>query len=184
MKYKQKHPETCLGKCLMILVEKLTKIKIPDKYELDLLFHTLRYSRDSIAVGSLEKITRDFPVKIEWLVESDIFFEFTIRNPLPKNINLTQQPINIKSIKPLLSEPLIIYVDRFHLWQEGSEPYFKYHYPHFIIINRMIGGDFEIIDPDDGQIRIISKNILSRAISSFRNHLWMCPMVIQVNRNY
>jgi hypothetical protein len=133
MSFKQKHPETCLAKCLMILLEKEKHKTIPDKYELDLLIFSLKYERENIARGHLEKIIKDFKVKIDWYVDSQIFFDFVKNMNIPKQILLTQEKINLKFIDKILEKPIILYIDRFHLWNKEWGLYYKYHYPHFII---------------------------------------------------
>jgi len=179
MGFKQKHPETCLAKCLMILLEKGKNQKIPDKYELELLIFSLKYERENIARGHLEKIVKDFKVNIDWYVDSKIFFDFVKKMHLPKQVSLIQKKINLNFIDKLLDKPVILYLDRFHLWNKKDGLYYKYHYPHFIIITKKIGEFYEIIDPDDGKIKKIESKKLSKAIISMRNHLWMSPQIIR-----
>jgi hypothetical protein len=180
MKYQQKHPETCLAKCLMILLEKVKNKKIPDKYELELLVFSLKYERENIARGHLEKVVKDFRVKISWVADSKIFFDFVKKMKIPKEINLINKKINLKLIDSLLEKPLILYLDRFYLWKKEWGLYYKYHYMHFVIVNKKIGNFYEIIDPDDGKIRKIESKKLSKAIISLRNHLWISPQIIQI----
>jgi len=180
MNYKQKHPETCLAKCLMILLEDVQKQKILDEYELELLIFSLKYERENIARGHLEKVVRDFNVDIKWTVDSKIFFDFVRKMNIPQKIKLFHQKINLKLIDQMLEKPIILYVDRFHLWKKEEGLYYKYHYPHFIIVNRRVGDFYEIIDPDDGKVKRIEFKKLSKAIISLRNHLWISPQIIQL----
>jgi hypothetical protein len=180
MKYQQKHPETCLAKCLMILIEKLKNIKIGDEYELDLLIFSLKYERENIARGHLEKVVKDFEVKIDWVADSKIFYDFVNKMQIPKEISLLNQKINLFLIDKLLKNPLIVYTDRFNLWKEGDDLYYKYHYPHFVIITQKKGENYEVIDPDDGKVKIIDAKSLGDAINSLRNYLWISPQIIQV----
>ena len=177
MKYKQKHPETCLAKGLIILLEKASNQKISEKYELELLIFSLKHGRENIARGHLEKIVKDFRVKLKWYTDSQIFFDFTKKMKLPPRISLVQEKINLSFIDRI-KKPAIVYVDKFHLWKKKSGLYYKYHYPHFIIVNRKVGTFYEIIDPDDGQVKLIDKKVLSKAIRSLKNHLWISPQVI------
>lgn len=181
MSFKQKHPETCLAKCLMILLEKAKNKKIPDKYELELLVFSLKYGRENIARGHLEKIVKDFKVKINWYVDSKIFFDFVKKMNLPKQISLKQEKIKLNFIDKILEKPIILYLNRIHLWSKKYGLYYRYHYPHFIIVNKKIGDFYEIIDPDDGKIRKLESKNLSKAIISLRNHLWMSPQIIQLS---
>jgi hypothetical protein len=181
MSFRQKHPETCLAKCLMILLEKIKDHKIPDKYELELLVFSLKYERENIARGHLEKVVKDFKVNINWYVDSKIFFDFVNKMKPLKQVSLMQERISLKLVDKLLEKPMIVYMDRFHLWKKEWGLYYKYHYPHFIIVNKRVGDFYEIIDSDDGKIRKIGSKILSKAIVSMRNHLWMSPQIIQLH---
>lgn len=181
MSFKQKHPETCLAKCLMILLEKAKKQKIPDKYELELLIFSLKYERENIARGHLEKVANDFNVKVNWYADSKIFFNFVKKMKLPKQISLINEKVNLKMINRILETPTILYIDRFYIWKKEWGLYYKYHYPHFIIINKRIGDFYEIIDPYDGKIRKLEAEKLSKAIIGLRNHLWISPQIIQLS---
>ena len=171
MNFKQKHPETCLAKCLMILLEKSRNQKISDKYELELLIYSLKYERENIARGHLEKVVKDFNVRINWYADSKIFFNFVKKMKLPKHVSLINEKINLRMIDRILEKPIILYIDRFCIWKKEWGLYYKYHYPHFIIVNKRIGDFYEIIDPDDGKIKKVEPNKLSKAIISLRNHL-------------
>ncbi len=181
MSFKQKHPETCLAKCLMILLEKAKNQKIPDKYELELLIFSLKYERENIARGHLEKVVKDFKVNLSWYVDSKVFFDFVKKMRLPKQVSLIKEKINLKFIDKILEKPIILYIDRFLLWKKEWGLYYKYHYPHFVIVNKRIGDFYEIIDPDDGKIKKIEAKKLSKAILSLKNHLWISPQAIQLS---
>ena len=174
------HPETCLAKCLMILLEKTKKQRISDRYELELLIYSLKHGRENIARGHLEKVVKDFKVNIDWYVDSKIFVDFVKKMNLPKRVSLINEKINLKFIDKILGKPAILYLDKFYLWNNERGAYYKYHYPHFIIVNKKIGGFYEIIDPDDGEIRKVEPKKLSRAIIGLRNHLWISPQIMQL----
>lgn len=180
MSYKQKHPETCLAKCLMIVLEKVKNKKVPARYELELLIFSLKYGRENIARGHLEKVVGDFNITVRWQVDSKIFFDFIKKMNLPKQISIIKEKVNLKSIDKHIENPAILYVDRFYLWDKESELYYKYHYPHFIIVNKKYGRFYEVIDPDDGKIKKIESKKLSMAILSLRNRLWISPQIIQL----
>ena len=181
MGFKQKHPETCLAKCLMILLEKSKNQKIPDKYELELLIFSLKYERENIARGHLEKVVKDFNVKINWYVDSKIFFDFVKKMKLPKQVSLINEKINLGVIDRILKKPIILYIDRFYIWKKEWGLYYKYHYPHFIIVNKRMGDFYEIIDPEDGKTRMLESKKLSKSIIGLKNHLWISPQIIQLS---
>lgn len=122
----------------MILLEKYKNQKIPDKYELKLLIFSLKYERENIARGHLEKVVMDVNVKINWYADSKIFFCFVKKVKLPKQISLINEKINLKMIDWILEKLIILYIDRFYIWKKKSGLYYKYHYPHFIIVNKRI----------------------------------------------
>lgn len=180
MDYKQKHPETCLAKCLLILIGKLKNVRLESNKELDLLLYSLKYGRENIARGHLEKAARDFGVKIKWIVDSRVFYDFTKKGEIPKGVSLENKKINAMLISKIIGDPLILYIDRFYLWERGDGLYHKYHYPHFIIVLEKSGGGYKIIDPEKGKVRIVSPVILSRSISGLRNCLWISPQIMQI----
>ena len=181
MRFKQKHPETCLAKCLMILIEKAKNKKLADSYELKLLIYSLKHRRENIAKGHLEKFVKDFNINVNWYVGSKIFFDFTKKTKLAKQISLMNKRVDLELVDKLIQKPIIVCIDRFYLWKKGSDLYYKYHYPHFVVINKKLGNFYEIIDPDDGKVKKIEAGVISKAITSLKNRLWMCPQIIQVS---
>ena len=179
MSYKQKHPETCLAKCMIIILEKIVKKKLPRDYEIKLLVDSFKYDRENISRGHIEKIVKNHSVQIDWFVDSKIFYNFTKRQKLSKRINLQHKKINLELIKNLKT-PLIIYLDRYYLWQKKQNLYYKYHWPHFLILEKAVKKGYKIIDPDDGKVKIIQKNNLLRTIMELKYRLWLSPMIIQI----
>jgi len=151
-----------------------------DEYELDLLLYSLKYARENIARGHIEKVARDFAMSIGWYVDSELFLEMVQRRRLPARVSLSQKKVTLRSIDAMLDAPLILYVDRFHLWKEEWGSYYRYHYPHFIVVTGRSGDKYRIIDPDDGKVRWVAARVLSRAISGLRNHLWISPQIIRL----
>jgi hypothetical protein len=180
MDYKQKHFETCLAKCLMVLAELEKGIRLPDKYELELLFFALEYDRENFIIGHLAKACKDFGLKLDWIADSKILFDFAKKRKVPKEVSLSFHKIDLKFIDSMLGKPVIVFLDQFQLWQKSRGRYYKCHWPHFVIVKRKIRGSYEIIDPSTGKKRKISKKLLSKAISSLRNHLWLSPQIIQI----
>mgnify|MGYP001575767460 CR=1 FL=1 len=180
MNYKQKHPETCLAKCLLILLDKQKKIKTANNKELEILNFSLKYDRENIARGHLEKVVKDFKVKIEWYVDTKIFYDFIKKRQVSKEVRLHLQKINLKLIDELLQNPLVLYIDQFYLWKKEMGLYYKYHYPHFILLLSKKNNKYEIIDPNTGKNIWIDQKILSKAIIGLRNHLWFSPQLIQI----
>lgn len=179
MNYKQKHPETCLAKCLLILLEKQKKIKTKNDKELEILNFSLKYDRENIARGHLEKVIKDFKVKISWYVGTKIFYNFVKRRKINKGINLRFSKVDLKLINQF-DKPIICYIDQFYLWKKEMGLYYRYHYPHFIIIQKKTGKNYLIIDPNNGKEKKISSKLLSKSISSLKNKLWFSPQIIEI----
>lgn len=179
MQYEQMHPEGCLARCLMILLDHEGK-KIKDTYERDLLISSLEYGRESFVKRHLEKAAHDFQLTVKWCVDSQIYLHFVKKLPLTRNVSLIHKKVTLRSIDELLDKPFILYVDRFHLWKREWGLYYRYHYPHFIVVTKRSGEKYRIIDPDDGKVRWIEARILSKAIISLRNHLHISPQIIRL----
>ncbi len=114
MIYKQKHPETCLAKCLLVILKKHDK---KHKEELKLLIESFKYDRENIARGHLETAVKKYKTKFNWTVDSKVFYEFTKKQKLHKNIRFRNEKIDLKKIEST-KKPLILYVDRFYLWKK------------------------------------------------------------------
>ena len=180
MTYRQKHPETCLAKCLIIIIEKLKGIKINRGEELKMLIFFLKYDRDSIAGGHLMKVVRDYKVNVDWYLGFKIIYNFFKKKNFPEKISLKYTEVNLKLIDSLLDSPIIVYVDQFYLWENSWGLYYKYHYPHFVIIKKRVGNLYQIIDPTDGKIKSVTPRTISKAIASMRNRLWISPQIIKI----
>ena len=180
MSYKKKHPETCLAKSLLILVNKEKKIIYDKNKELDIFLFSLKYDRENISRGHIEKTAKDFGINIDWYVGTKIFFDFVKKRSIPSKTRLFLSKVNLKLIDLLLKKPIIIYLDQFYLWNKKDGLYYKYHYPHFIVVLGKIGDDYKIIDPNNGRVKFVNGKILSKAIISLRNHLFFSPQVIQI----
>ena len=179
-RYKQKIPEGCLARSLLILLEKSNNIKINDKLELDLFNFALHFSRENFIMGHLEKFSKKFNQKVKWIVDTQVYYDFTKKLKLSKKINLEKQKINLETIDKLLPKPLIVYIDQFYLWNKKQNLYYKYHYPHFIVILKKQKKGYIILDPNDGEEKLISSKLLSQSVSELRNKLWFSPQIIQL----
>jgi len=177
-KYMQKYPETCLAKCLQILEYNLGKNVTAN--ELDIFIFGLKYSRENFDLGQIIKVARDCKEKYDWIVDTKMYYDYVKKLKLGKNIKLTQAKINLKTIDSLLYKPLITYLDAYYLWERKCGVYYKYHWPHFVVVLRKVGNNYEIIDPTYGKTRLIDKKILTKSISSLKNRLWLSPKIIRV----
>ncbi|MFH1235116.1 MAG: hypothetical protein V1493_05900 [Candidatus Diapherotrites archaeon] len=182
MGYRQKHFETCLAKCLMILAEREKGIRLTDKYELEMLVFAMDYDRENFVVGHLAKACKDFGLKLDWIAGSKILFDFAKKRKMPKAVSFSCHKIDLKFIDSALDRPAIVFLDQFQLWQKSMGLYHKCHWPHFVVVEKKTRGSYEIIDPSTGKKREISKKLLSKAISSLRNHLWLSPQIIRISK--
>ena len=133
-------------------------------------------------MGHLDKITKDFGIPVEWIIDSKIFYDFTKRINLNK-VSIKKEYVSLKNINKKLKKGfLITYIDGFYLWEKDYGLYFKYHFPHFIIILSKTEEKYRIIDPNDGIIKEVNEKVLLRGIKSLKRHLWMSPMIIRFNQ--
>src|SRR3989338_8872505 len=97
MDYMQKYPETCLSKSLLIVLSKVKNRNFLGK-EMEVFDFAMRYNRENFALGHLEKIVKGFGVKINWYVDTEIYYNFVKKQNPSKNIKLTLEKINLKTI--------------------------------------------------------------------------------------
>lgn len=167
-KYQQTTFETCLAVCLLNILG----VKITPKREREIFYYALNFSKDNFVVGHLDFVARKFGAKIDFYIDNKSFFNFIKKFKFSKNISLIQEKINLKLIDKLLKiSPVIVYLDAYYLLK-------IVHYPHFIIVIKKLNDEYKIFDPWQGKIKNMNSKILSKSISSLRNHLKFCPLLI------
>lgn len=165
---KQKYTQTTYETCLSCsLLNQITKFD--EKEELDLIIHSMKFSRDDFVLGHLNFIDKNYGISFLRIVDNDFFANYLEKIGAK---NLEVKKINLNLIDKLLNEnELIIYLDAYYL-------YVIVHYPHFITILKDLSDKYLVFDTWDGKEKIISKKIISKAISSLRNHLKFVPQIL------
>ena len=75
-KYIQTTYETCLACSLLQAVDKIKPIKINQKIELEVINHSMKFSRDDFVIGHLDYIAKHFKVKIQRVVDNKPFLNY------------------------------------------------------------------------------------------------------------
>jgi hypothetical protein len=175
--YTQTTYETCLACCLLFLVSKIKKIKINPKIELACIIHSLKFSKDDFGIGHFDFILKKFNVHITRIIDNKSYFYKLKRKYKISNLKTENKKINLVLLDKYLEKCPILYLDAYYLFQ-------AIHYPHFVVVlEKEKNGEelkYKIYDPWDGREKFISSKILSKAISSLRNHFKMIPEIILV----
>jgi len=166
--FKQKTCEGCLPVCLLVLAGQ----KITLESELDLIIGGLKKSRESYALGIIEKFTSKYKRRATIWIDNKFFLKIIMAG---KNspIKPAHKRIDLNFLNSLAT-PFILYLDSNIL---GT----YYHSPHFVIVEKRLGGKFQIVDPWIGKRRWIEPSRLERGITSLRGYLKFCPLVIKLN---
>ena len=75
-RYTQTTYETCLACSLLQAVNKTNPITIDQKTELEVINHSLRFSKDDFVSGHLDFIVKRFNVKIRRIVDNKLFLNY------------------------------------------------------------------------------------------------------------
>jgi hypothetical protein len=170
-KYTQSTHETCLACCLLQAVDRIQSIEISQKLELDCIIHSWSYSKADFVIGHLDFIAKKFNVKIRRIVDNKPFYNYVKKINSSPNIRTEVRKINLNLVNQLLDKKPILYIDAYYLFK-------VYHHPHFITVLDKIDNKYKIFDTWDGKEKLIESKILSKSISSLRNHIKLCPQMI------
>ena len=134
--------------------------------------YALKFSKLNWVAGHLDFVAKKFNVKLQWCVDNKRFYSLAKKLPLSKNVSLKQNKITLRLINEKLRfAPVIVYVDDWILRR-------TVHYPHFTIILGEKNAKCKIFDPWDGKEKLVEAKLLTKGITSLRNHLKFCPQVI------
>jgi hypothetical protein len=123
-------------------------------------------------IGQLNFVSNKYNKKFITYIENKYYFN-DLKKQSNINIELVNSKIDLKLIDNFLKEGiLIVYLDCYYL-------YHILHAPHFVIAVKRIADKIEIIDPNDGKIKMIRVNELNKGIISLRNHLKYSPVLIK-----
>lgn len=164
--------ESCLAWSLLYLSNKTPTLK----KELEILNHSLTFSKKDFTIGHLEFMSKHF--KEIWLfTDSQFKYEHNLTKRLKKSknikiyneniLNFLQKYLQIGKIR----HPLIIYTDAFAFW--GYK-----HYPHYVILLNKKNNNFLILDPWNGKTKSVSKQTILNGIKLLKNYLNISPRII------
>jgi len=151
-------------------------IKINKKIELEVINHSMKFSKKDFVVGHLDYIGKKYKLNILRVVDNQPFYNYIKKIKTGPNIKIKVARIDFKLIDSYLetTKP-IVYIDAYTLFKIS-------HAPHFITVLRKIKNKYEVFDPWYGKTMIIESETLSDAISSLRNHLLFCPQLITLSK--
>jgi hypothetical protein len=173
-KYTQTTYETCLAVSLLQAVDKIKPIKINQKIELEVINHSMKFSRDDFVAGHLDYITNHFNVNIQRIVDNKSFLNYINKIKTSSKIANKVEKVTLQLIDETLKQNQpIVYIDAYTLFG-------YYHAPHFITVLEKQNNNYKIFDTWDGKTKTISGEKLSNAISSLRNHLKFAPQIITI----
>lgn len=172
--YKQTTYETCLACNLLINANRVKPIKITKNLELQILNHSLDFSKENFTIGHLDYVAKRLGLKIDWFVDNRHFYNLIKKLKMHKNIHVKPRKIDLKFLDTLLKTfPVILYLDSYSLFK-------VYHYPHFVTILEKKNNKYKISDTWYGKRKVIDSKVISEGIILLRNHLKFSPQLIQI----
>ncbi len=172
--YKQSLTHSCLvASFLMILESEKEKVfKKEDEQRLALKGSQRTYP--FYVVGITAEVAKEYRTRIEVLADNKFFTTILKKSFDNKNIVVSHEKITTALVRKLLPKnQLICHVDIHGLGDYS-------HSSHFIVIEKVSGKIFTIIDPWSGKRRKITEETLKRAISELKNEVKMCPLLFMV----
>ena len=165
--------ETCLSMCLISLLEN-KGIKVNKNEEINIFIEGIKFTKIDYSTGHLVYICKNYNVEIEQIIDYPIFYKLLSEYKYPNNFILSNKKIDKNFINRISDKlPFIIYIDQYYL--AGI------HLPHFAILEKINNSTATILDPWDGERKIISTLIFFRAIQSLRNKLKISPKIITLS---
>lgn len=172
--YKQTLTHSCLVASFLMILEAEKNQKFTKKDEQELTLKGSQRTYSFYMTGIATEIAKKYNTKITFLADNK-FFTNILKNSLEnKNISVRHQKITLDLICKLLEKNVLIC----HIDIHGLGDYS--HSSHFIVIEKVKGNFFTIIDPWSGDKKNISKKTLLKAILELKNNVKMCPLLFVV----
>lgn len=176
--YKQILPDSCLPSCLMMLLVHLGKINSPSfNLESKILIEGGRIGRLNRTFGHLLYVCRRFASRAVYVADKRWVCkeaEEMIKKEDFNRIEIKNQAINANLIEEMLTNvPVIVGVDNYVFNKD-------FHFPHFILVEKIKNKRFQIIEPWQGKRQSITKNTLNKAIGSLEDILFYWKELIQI----
>lgn len=126
--------------------------------------------------GILESFVDNTMLSVEVLVDNKPYTDELTKSQNKKNkrIKIRNEKISISLIKKLVAiQPIIVHIDDNFVGDYS-------HASHFVVVAALRpDGKFEIADPWDGKRKFLTEEKLWNAITSLKDQLKMCPIVIR-----
>ncbi len=173
--YKQSLTHSCLvASFLMILEDDKDKTFTKEK-EQQLVLKGSQRTYPFYVVGITAEIAKEYKTKIQVFADNKFFTNVLKESFKDKNITVSHEKITTTLICKLLEKNSLIC----HIDNHGLGDYS--HSSHFIVIEKVKGSLFTIIDPWIGERKNISKKTLEKAILELKHNVKMCPLLFIVN---
>ena len=170
--YKQSLTHSCLVASFLMILEAEKNQQFTKEKEQQLALKGSQRTYPFYVVGVTAEIAKEYKTKIQVLADNK-FFTNVLRDSFSeeKSINVEYQKITPALIRKLLNKNLLVCHIDTHALGDYS------HASHFIVIEKVSGKVFTIIDPWTGERRKITEKTLERAIKELKNNVKMCPLL-------
>jgi len=168
--------ETCLAWSLLHLAGETSTLE----KELELLLHSLKFTKKDFTIGHLEAVKDKFE-KIDLYIDSEFRYECNSTAQLRKAKNISIHPCNVPAMVLDLfldnekALPLLLYIDAFFIYKQ-------FHYPHYMVVLGRKDKKVRILDPWDGKEKELSEKELLQGMLLLSEHLGFPPRAIITKR--
>ncbi len=173
--YQQSLTHSCLAASFLMILETEKNEIFKKKDEQQLTLKGSQRSYPFYVVGITTEVAKKYKVKIHILADNKFFTRTLKKSFRDQNVFVSYKKVTIVLIRKLLEKnKLICHVDTHGLGDYS-------HTSHFIIIERVSGKIFTIIDPWTGKRKKIAEVTLEKAINELKNKVKMCPLLFLVS---
>lgn len=161
---KQSTYESCLACCLLMIIDQ------DNQDEIEIWKHGWNFN---YLIGQLNYVSKKYDCKLEVFVENIYYFN-QLNRQKEGGIKLENQEIDAKLLSHILETgKAIVYLDHYYL--DGVV-----HSPHFVVAMSEVEDKIEIADPGDGEIKMVPKDTIIKAINSLRSYMLYSPVLIKI----
>lgn len=172
--YQQSLTHSCLVASFLMILEAEKDKTFTKEKEQQLALMGSQRTYPFYVVGITAEIAKEYKAKIQVFADNKFFTGILKKSFKDKNITVTNKKITTSLIRRFLAKNQLIC----HIDTHGLGDYS--HASHFIIIEKVKGKFFTIIDPWAGNRKNISEKTLEKAILELKNNVKMCPLLFKI----
>ncbi len=174
IEFKQTYPEGCLSSCIFYILNIKKHEEVEKEVFLNSFNNEVAFLDYSLFVINFLSKKLNFTARIIIHTKYDDVVNQLVKKA-EKRISVSKGKI-LPLSKFAGKEPFIINIDNKFLKNSQN------HYPHYIVVKKLLSSKSEIFDPLRGETRIFKTKKLEEGIISLLNRLWSAGKLIKIEK--